>query len=170
MKLSTFPKISNYSEFSTTEAYEVGDIVAHSGKLYVADGTNGGSIAAGGSVPGAAGNTDFTELGGYAVSGADLMTTSNTLSNYSVGDFTTFIQNAASARAQNGAETARMNSSLELLKANQGNLDAARSRLADVDVALESTNLAKQNILVQSAAAVLSQANASQNVALQLLG
>ena len=51
-----------------------------------------------------------------------------------------------------------------------GNIDAARSRLADVDVALESTNLAKQNILVQSAAAMLSQANASQNVALQLLG
>jgi flagellin len=57
-----------------------------------------------------------------------------------------------------------------MLKANQGSLDAARSRLADVDIALESTNLAKQNILVQSAAAMLVQANASQNIALQLLG
>jgi len=170
VKLSDgFPKLSDFAEFSTTEAYEVGDFVKHDGKLYVADGSNGGTIAAGGSVPGTVGNTDFTEVGSYAVSGADLMTTTNTLSNFSVGDFTTFIQNAATARAQNGAEAARMNSALEMLKSNQGNLDAARSRLADVDVALESTNLAKQNILVQSAAAMLSQANASQNVALQLL-
>ena len=169
LKLNKFALVSDYEEFSSSKAYNVGDIVAYDNKLYVADGTNGGTIAAGGTVPGNVANTDFTELGSYGVSGADLLTTSNTLANYSVGDFTTFIQNAASARAQNGAETARMNSSLEMLKANQGNLDAARSRLADVDVALESTNLAKQNILVQSAAAMLSQANASQNVALQLL-
>ena len=98
------------------------------------------------------------------------MNSSNRLANYSVADFQEFIQTTATARAQNGAEAARLESSLEMLKANQGNLDAARSRLEDVDVALESTNLAKQNILVQSAAAMLAQANASQNIALQLLG
>ena len=163
VKLGGFPSVSNYDYFSTTQAYEVGDIVRDGDNLYVAH----ASVAAGGAIP--SGSGSFTQLSDYNQSGADLMTTSNSLSNYSVGDFTTFIQRAATARAQNGAETARLNSSLEMLKANQGNLDAARSRLADVDVALESTNLAKQNILVQSAAAMLSQANASQNVALQLL-
>jgi len=163
-----FAKVSDYDEFSTSQEYKLGDIVAHNDKLYVANGSTANTIAAGKDVP--SNSTEFTELSAYAVSGADLLTSTNTLSNYSIGDFTSFIQNAATARAQNGAEMARLESSVEMLKANQGNLDAARSRLAVVDVALESTNLAKQNILVQSAAAMLSQANASQNVALQLLG
>ena len=40
----------------------------------------------------------------------------------------------------------------------------------DVDIATESTHFAKHNILVQSSAAMLAQANAVPNVALQLLG
>jgi flagellin len=40
----------------------------------------------------------------------------------------------------------------------------------DVDVAEESTQLAKFNILSQASAAMLSQANATQNTALMLLG
>jgi flagellin len=40
----------------------------------------------------------------------------------------------------------------------------------DVDIATESTNLAKYNILVQASAAMLAQANTTPNVALMLLG
>jgi flagellin len=40
----------------------------------------------------------------------------------------------------------------------------------DVDVATESTALAKYNILSQASAAMLAQANSSQNTALMLLG
>jgi flagellin len=39
----------------------------------------------------------------------------------------------------------------------------------DVDIATESTQLAKYNILVQASASMLSQANASANVAMMLL-
>ena len=164
IKLGSFPSVSDYAGFSTSEAYEAGDIVSDGSNLYVAT----DSVAAGGALPSGGGN--WTQLSDYDQAGTDLLTTSNTLSNYTVADFQTFIQTTATARAQNGAEAARLESSIEMLKANQGNLDAARSRLADVDIALESTNLAKQNILVQSAAAMLTQANASQNIALQLLG
>jgi flagellin len=163
IKLGDFPSVSDYASFSTSEAYEKGDIVADGTNLYVAT----ASVTAGGAIP--SGGGSWTQLSNYNQSGADLLTTSNTLSNYSVADFETFIQTTATARAQNGAETARLNSSLEMLKTNNVNLDSARSVLADVDIATESTNLAKQNILVQSAAAMLAQANASQNVALQLL-
>jgi len=163
IKLGDFPSVSDYAAFTTSEAYEAGDIVSDGSNLYVAT----DSVAAGGALPSGGGN--WTQLSDYNQSGSDLLTTSN-LSNYTVADFQTFIQTTADARAQNGAEAARLESSIEMLKANQGNLDAARSRLADVDIALESTNLAKQNILVQSAAAMLTQANASQNIALQLLG
>ena len=40
----------------------------------------------------------------------------------------------------------------------------------DVDIATESTNLAKNNILVQASASMLAQANQSSQIALMLLG
>jgi flagellin len=49
-------------------------------------------------------------------------------------------------------------------------LEAANSRITDVDVAEESTQLARWNILVQSGTAMLAQANQSAQVALRLLG
>jgi flagellin len=163
IKLGDFPSVSDYASFSTSEAYEAGDIVADGSNLYVAT----AGIQAGLALPNQGGS--WTQLSAYNQSGGDLLTTGNTLSNYSVADFQTFLQTAATARAQNGAETARLQSSLDLLKTNQGNLTAARSVLADVDIASESTALARNNILVQSSAAMLAQANASQNVALSLL-
>ena len=92
------------------------------------------------------------------------------LADYSVDDFVTFIQNAATARANNGAQMSRLEQSLALLTTNHANIEGARSRLMDVDIATESTHFAKHNILVQSSAAMLAQANAVPNVALQLLG
>ena len=96
--------------------------------------------------------------------------TSQNLADYSVDDFVNFIQNAATARATNGAEMSRLEQSLALLTTNHANIEGARSRLMDVDIATESTHFAKHNILVQSSAAMLAQANAVPNVALQLLG
>ena len=50
------------------------------------------------------------------------------------------------------------------------NLTASNSRIKDVDVAEESTQFAKYNILVQAGTAMLAQANASPQSALRLLG
>jgi flagellin len=96
--------------------------------------------------------------------------TTNNLADYTVDDFVTFIQNGATARANNGAEMSRLEASHALLTTNHANIESARSRLMDVDIAIESTHFAKHNILVQSSAAMLSQANSLPNVALQLLG
>jgi flagellin len=79
------------------------------------------------------------------------------------------IQVAATSRAQNGAEQYRLEKSNEMLATNQANLEAANSKLYDVDVATESTAFARANILVQSSAAMLAQANNAQTVALSLL-
>ena len=51
----------------------------------------------------------------------------------------------------------------------KNNLSAANSRITDVDVAQESTNYAKYNILVQSGTAMLAQANAMPQTMLKLL-
>jgi flagellin len=82
----------------------------------------------------------------------------------------TAIQNVATLRATNGSEQSRFGFASELVTVNKANLEAATSRITDVDVASESTQLARWNILVQSGTAMLSQANQSAQIALKLLG
>ena len=99
----------------------------------------------------------------------DLLDTANDISAFSTEELTGFIQNAATARAQNGAEMQRLNWSSDMLSVNYTNVEAAHSRLSDVDFATESTQFAKNNILTQSAASMLAQANSIPSVALSLL-
>jgi flagellin len=82
----------------------------------------------------------------------------------------TAIQNVATMRANNGAEQSRLGFASEVLTVNKANLEAANSRISDVDVASESTQLARWNILVQSGTAMLAQANQSAQSALKLIG
>jgi len=72
-------------------------------------------------------------------------------------------------RAGIGAYQARLNSTADQLTVSKENLTAASSRIQDVDVAEESTEYAKRNILVQSGTAMLAQANAMPSSALKLL-
>jgi flagellin len=73
-------------------------------------------------------------------------------------------------RAQNGSESSRLSFAIELLATNRQNLEAANSRIVDVDVAAETTQLARSSILVQSGTAMLAQANAAGQISLRLLG
>ena len=92
------------------------------------------------------------------------------LGDVTLTNITDAIQNVATFRAENGAEQSHLGFASELLTVNKANLEAASSRITDVDVAEESTQLARWNILVQSGTAMLSQANQSSQVALRLLG
>ena len=96
-------------------------------------------------------------------------TTVSSLSDITLPNITDAIQNVATMRAANGAEQSRLGFATELLTANKANLEAANSRIVDVDVAEESTQLARWNILVQSGTAMLSQANQSAQTALKLI-
>jgi flagellin len=91
------------------------------------------------------------------------------LSGITISNITAAIQNVATFRAANGAEQSRLSFASELLTNNKANLEAASSRITDVDVAQESTSLARYNILVQAGASMLSQANSSAQIALKLL-
>jgi flagellin len=82
---------------------------------------------------------------------------------------TAAIQSVSTLMANNGAEASRLQFALDSLNVNKVNLEAANSRIYDVDVAAETTKLARANILVQSGAAMLSQANAASQIALKLL-
>jgi flagellin len=91
------------------------------------------------------------------------------LSDVSVAVFTQALQNVATLRAQNGGSVSRLQFAKESVMQQKTNLEAANGRIMDVDIASESTRLAKYNILVQASASMLSQANSSSNVAMMLL-
>jgi flagellin len=92
------------------------------------------------------------------------------ISDISVSFFTKALENIATLRAENGATMTRLQFAEDHLRLSTANLEAANSRIMDVDVATESTALAKYNILSQASAAMLAQANTTQNTALMLLG
>ena len=96
--------------------------------------------------------------------------TSATAAGTALGLVRTAIVQLASDRAQEGASLTRLNYSKDQLNVQKTNIDAANSVISDVDVATESTNYAKQNILVQSGTAMLAQANIQGQSMLRLLG
>jgi flagellin len=79
------------------------------------------------------------------------------------------IQNLANIRANNGAEQSRLTFAADMLSINKVNLESANSRILDLDVADESTKLARFNILQQAGTAMLAQANQSTQSILRLL-
>jgi flagellin len=91
-------------------------------------------------------------------------------STQTVADAKEAIQEVAALRAKVGSNIARLNMESEALTNYTENLTAANSRIADIDVAQESTSLARYNILTQSGTAMLAQANLLPQSALRLLG
>jgi len=91
------------------------------------------------------------------------------LAALSTATITTAIQNVATSRAQNGADTSRLQFNADLLTTSSTNLTAANSQIVDTNVATESTTMARDNILVQAGTAMLAQANSSSQSILKLL-
>jgi flagellin len=91
------------------------------------------------------------------------------LSTLSLANITGAIQNIATMRANNGAEQSRLSFASSMLTTSDTNLQSAISRITDVDVAEETTNLAKWNVLVQAGTSMLTQANQSAQTALKLI-
>ena len=91
------------------------------------------------------------------------------ISRISIGQLNSVIQKVADARAENGAEQQRVQTSYNLHAQNLVNLEQARGRIMDTDMALESTRFARYNVLVQASASMTAQANQLTNVALTLL-
>jgi len=73
-------------------------------------------------------------------------------------------------RANLGASQNRLESTVTNLEVQAENLQAAESRISDVDVAQEMTEFVRRQILTQSAVAMLAQANSLPRMAMQLIG
>jgi len=91
------------------------------------------------------------------------------LNDISVGVFTKALENIATLRADNGASMSRLRFASDNISTTKTNLEAANGRIIDVDVAAESTRLAKYNVLVQASASMLAQANTNGDIAMMLI-
>jgi flagellin len=106
-------------------------------------------------------------VGSSDSSGMDISSFANATA--AVATIQTAIQDLATLRANNGAEQSRLTFAADMLAVNKTNLEAANSRIIDVDVADESTKLARYNILQQAGTAMLAQANQSTQSILRLI-
>jgi flagellin len=137
---------------------------------------NGSSLFTGGSVTVAIDANGTTDSFTTSTVGS---TTSLGISNVTIGDTTnaasaigllnTAITSLTSRRASVNADISKFNFYVQNIATESTNLQAANSRISDVDVAAESTELAKNNILVQASSSMLAQANSSQASILTLL-
>jgi flagellin len=108
-----------------------------------------------------------TTVGTDATSGMQINTNANATG--AVATIQAQIQNLATLRANNGAEQSRLSFAADMLSINKINLESANSRIVDVDVAAESSQLARFNILQQAGTAMLAQANQSTQSILRLI-
>jgi len=98
---------------------------------------------------------------------------STSISASGAGSSSPLVSNAigylAGARAKNGADQNVLSYYQELNTSTKANFESAISKIMDVDVAEESTQLARYNTLVQAGTAMIAQANGSTQSALSLL-
>jgi flagellin len=98
----------------------------------------------------------------------DLSTATGALNALATID--TAIQNVSTARSNFGTAMNRMDFATSNIQTMQLNITAANSRIRDVDVASETANLSRNQVLTQAGTAVLAQANQIPQLALSLIG
>jgi flagellin len=106
--------------------------------------------------------TAYTGATGASISSA-------TLAAAALTSVTNAITQLATDRSNVGANEERLNYTSSELSVLSTNLSAANSQITDVDIAKESTNYAKAQILVQSGTSMLAQANQNPQSVLKLL-
>lgn len=116
------------------------------------------------------GDTTTLTVGGLDLN-ATLSTPDSTAATASalIASTETALEAISTYRATLGAQQSRLSSTISNLTVDVANLTDARSRIEDVDFALETGHLARAQILSQASTALISQANQGQQGVLQLL-
>ena len=155
---------------------EVAQISQQVDKIWQESTFNGVSIVATGAaavsiqIGSDSGDSVSLTVGGLDLS-ATLATPDNTAATATalIGTTDTALKSISTFRATLGGQQSRLDSAIANLTVGVANLTDARSRIDDVDFAVETTKLARAQILSQASTALISQANQSQQGVLQLL-
>ncbi len=101
---------------------------------------------------------------------SDVATTTKQLSQENLDKIDGAIDRVSGQRASFGAMQNRLQSTINNLMISDENLSAANSRIRDADIAQETSELTKRNILTQAGVSTLAQANSNTQLALRLIG
>jgi flagellin len=113
----------------------------------------------------------FTSVGGNSEAvGTGLSVTSVANANNTIDRIDDALDKISGGRANLGAIQNRLSSTISNLSNVSQNISAANSRIRDADFATETSALSKSQVLQQAGTAMLSQANASTQSVLSLLG
>jgi flagellin len=179
-RVTAIEDMGNNAEFNGTTLLDGGadidlQIGANDGETLTLELQSGGTqegvhIEVDGTTLGGLGE-DAIELNSFHVGGSGQVKSGNgsSTANGDLDDLDTMINNVSRMRSQLGAYQNSLDSNLNYLDNYSENLQGARSRIKDVDVAEESGKFVKSQILQQTATAMLSQANSVPQTALNLL-
>jgi flagellin len=155
---------------------QIGASDGNSLTMYTSAGTSTGTgfrINYSSTTVGSLGEGTTLQLSAFTVGSANVKTlsgnTSATATASALLNLDSMINNVSRMRSQVGAYENSLGSNMDYLDRYSESLRGARSRVQDVDVAAESADTSRAQILQQSAAAMLSQANATPQIALNLL-
>ena len=122
---------------------------------------------------GSLGEGAAVQLSAFTIGSVNVKTvsgnTSATATANALLNLDSMINNISRMRSQVGAYENSLGSNMDYLDRYSESLRGARSRVQDVDVATESSETSRAQILQQSAATMLTQANATPQIALNLL-
>ncbi|MGA2693057.1 MAG: flagellin [Opitutaceae bacterium] len=151
----------------------IGDIVTRISELStMVGGTSNASDIANYNAEFTSLNSELTTLNADAGSNAaitSLAAATDLSASGTSGLITAAITAVGTMAATNAAAMAKVGFQSQFDATNETNLQAANSAISDVDVAQESTQLARFNVLVQAGTAMLAQANQTSQIALKLL-
>jgi flagellin len=171
MSLDVTKNSTDIGDYDTEFTSLIAEIGTVSGAQF--NGVNlfgGGNLSVSTTEDGASsGNVSITQADVAGNSAVSAITGGANLAAVSTTQIDAAISAVAGMRATNGAETSDLGFASQLLTTNQNNLTAANSQITDVDVAQASTQLAKDNIMVQAGTSMLAQANSSTQAVLKLL-
>ncbi|MBM3841247.1 MAG: flagellin [Verrucomicrobia bacterium] len=164
--------LSNYqAEFTSLQAY-ISDVTNKTYNGITLFGSSGVAVTLNAdAVTFALGAADLAGAASTGVINAysGISVSTSTAAFSALNQIKTAIQALAGMRATVGANISRLNLTSEQLTVLKENLAAANSRIADTDIASESAEFVRLNILVQAGTTMLAQANAQPGIALTLL-
>jgi len=150
-KVLTLTKFNGNTLFSTTSGTDV--------TFDIQTGSNSGETVA----------LVSTAIDGTNIDVSALDVTSTTLASTTIDNVDKALIDVNAARASLGAGQNRLESAINNLTSNSTNLSDARSRIEDADYSLETTQMAKAQILSQASTAMIAQANQAQQNVMSLL-
>jgi len=104
------------------------------------------------------------------IGSSDVAVSTQSAAQAALEKINTAMSRKENARAALGAIQNRLENTISNLSIQAENVQAAESRISDVDVATEMTDFVKNQILTQSSVAMLTQANSLPQLALSLIG